>query len=151
VGQELEKQLSSLRRRKIAQKSLDRRGAILLIRGLDQAVDLVNRIAPEHLELCVTNPFSFAKRIRHAGAIFLGPYTPEAIGDYLAGPNHILPTAGTARFSSPLGVGHFMKRTNLLSFSRKALSGFEKDIKSFTECEGLEGHYRAVRVRMGRR
>jgi histidinol dehydrogenase len=148
VEREVKRQLSSLKRKGIAQKSLNMRGAILVVNRMDHAVEIVNRIAPEHLELCISNPFLLAKRIRHAGAIFLGPYTPEAIGDYLAGPNHILPTAGTARFSSPLGVSDFMKRTNLLSFTRNALSGFEKDVKGFAECEGLEGHYRAVQVRM---
>jgi histidinol dehydrogenase len=90
------------------------------------------------------------KDVKHAGAVFLGPHTPEAIGDYLAGPNHILPTAGTARFSSPLGVEDFMKRTNVMGFSERALGRFEKDVKRFAEWEGLEGHYEAVRVRMKR-
>lgn len=148
VRKELERQLTSLKRKKIAQKSLRQRGAILIVERMDQAVELVNRIAPEHLELSVSNPHALAQKVKHAGAIFLGPYTPEAIGDYLAGPNHILPTAGTARFSSPLGVSDFMKRTNLIYFSRKALRGFEKHVKEFTECEGLEGHYRAVQSRM---
>ena len=148
VRQELKDQLSSLKRKKIARKSLDQRGAILVVEGMDEAVELVNRIAPEHLELSVSSPLALARKVRHAGAIFLGPYTPEAIGDYLAGPNHILPTAGTARFSSPLGVSDFMKRTNLIYFSRKALMRFEKDVQGFTECEGLEGHYRAVQARM---
>ncbi len=148
VRKELERQLSSLKRKKIAQKSLHQRGAILIVRRMDQAVELVNRIAPEHLELSVSSPLALAQKVKHAGAIFLGPYTPEAIGDYLAGPNHILPTAGTARFSSPLGVSDFIKRTNLIYFSRKALRGFEKHVKEFTECEGLEGHYRAVQARM---
>ena len=147
VRKELKTQLSSLRREKIARASLDRRGAILVVRDLGQAIDLVNRIAPEHLELAVSNPLSLAKEVKHAGAVFLGPYTPEAIGDYLAGPNHILPTAGTARFSSPLGVEDFVKRINLLGFSQKALLSFSEDVKRFTEWEGLEGHYQAVRMR----
>ncbi len=108
----------------------------------------VNRIAPEHLELAVSRPHSLVKSVKHAGAIFLGRHTPEAIGDYMAGPNHILPTAGTARFSSPLGVEDFMKRTNLMSFTKSALRRFEKDIKRFAEWEGLEGHYQAVRKRV---
>jgi histidinol dehydrogenase len=150
VEKELERQLSSLRRRNVASESLDRRGAILIVEDLEQAVQWVNRIAPEHLELLVSRPFSLIKGVRHAGAIFLGPYTPEAIGDYLAGPNHILPTAGTARFSSSLGVEDFIKRTNLMSFTRRALSWFDKDVKRFSEWEGLEGHYRAVQMRMKR-
>ena len=147
VREEIKIQLSHLKKKKIAQASLNRRGAILVVENLHQAVELVNRIAPEHLELAVSKPLSLAKGVRHAGAVFLGPHTPEAIGDYLAGPNHILPTAGTARFSSPLGVEDFVKRTNLIGFTKKALRPFEKDVKRFTEWEGLEGHYQAVRMR----
>ena len=148
VKKELERQLSSLKRRKVASESLNRRGAILIVKNLDQAMRLVNRIAPEHLELLVSRPFALMKGVRHAGAVFLGPYTPEAIGDYMAGPNHILPTAGTARFSSPLGVEDFVKRTNVVSFTRGALRRFEKDVKRFSEWEGLEGHSQAVQMRM---
>ena len=148
VKKELERQLSSLKRRNVASESLNRRGAILIVKSLEQAMQLVNRIAPEHLELLVSRPFSLIKGVRHAGAVFLGPYTPAAIGDYMAGPNHILPTAGTARFSSPLGVEDFIKRTNLVSFTRRALRRFEKDVKRFSEWEGLEGHYQAVQKRM---
>jgi len=148
VKKELERQLSCLKRRKVASESLHRRGAILIVKNLGQAMQLVNRIAPEHLELLVSRPFALIKGVRHAGAIFLGPYTPEAIGDYMAGPNHILPTAGTARFSSPLGVEDFVKRTNLVSFTRRALRRFEKDVKRFSEWEGLEGHSQAVQMRM---
>ena len=148
VEEEVDRQLSSLKRRKVASVSLNRRGAILVVKNLGQAMDLVNRIAPEHLELAVSRPLALAKRVKHAGAVFLGPHTPEAIGDYMAGPNHILPTAGTARFSSALGVEDFIKRTNLLYFSHKALKRFEKDVKRFAEWEGLEGHYQAVQMRM---
>jgi histidinol dehydrogenase len=150
VNQELERQLSSLKRRNVAAESLNRRGAILIVKNLDQAMQLVNRIAPEHLELLVSRPFSLIKGVRHAGAVFLGSYTPEAIGDYMAGPNHILPTAGTARYASPLGVEDFIKRTNLVSFTRGALGRFEKDVKRFSEWEGLEGHSQAVQVRIRR-
>ena len=150
VMEAMRRQLASLKRRKIAYTSLNRRGAILIVRNLEQAMALANRIAPEHLELCVKNPVSLVKKVKHAGAVFLGPHTPEAIGDYLAGPNHILPTAGTARFSSPLGAEDFIKRTNLISFSRNALRRFEKDVKRFAEHEGLEGHYQAVKIRMGK-
>jgi histidinol dehydrogenase len=148
VRQEVERQLSFLKREKIARSSLQRRGAILIVRNLDQAMELANRIAPEHLEICVQKPSSLLKRVRHAGAVFLGSHTPEAIGDYLAGPNHILPTAGTARFSSPLGVEDFMKRTSLIRFTREALRRFEKDIQRFARWEGLEGHYQSVHLRM---
>jgi histidinol dehydrogenase len=150
VEKEVERQLSSLRRRKVASESLDKRGAILIVKDLEQAIQLANRIAPEHLELLVSRPVSLIKRVKHAGAVFLGPYTPEAIGDYMAGPNHILPTAGTARFSSSLGVEDFIKRTNLMRFTRRALGRFERDITRFSEWEGLEGHSQAVQVRMRR-
>jgi histidinol dehydrogenase len=147
VREELKGQLSRLKRKNIARMSLDRRGAILIVRDLHQAMELVNRIAPEHLELAVSSPSSLAAEVKDAGAVFLGPHTPEAIGDYLAGPNHILPTAGTARFSSPLGVEDFVKRINFIQFTKKALMPFEEDVKRFTEWEGLEGHYQAVRIR----
>jgi len=150
VKKELERQLSSLKRERIAHASLKRRGAILVMKDFDQALDLANRIAPEHLELNLRNPLSLVKGVKHAGAVFLGPHTPEAIGDYLAGPNHILPTAGTARFSSPLGVEDFVKRTNLIRFNESALRRFEKDVKRFAEWEGLEGHYRSIQIRMKR-
>jgi len=148
VREEVKKQLASCERRKIAQTSLNGRGAILIVRNLKQAVEVANRIAPEHLELAVSNPSSLVKGVRHAGAVFLGPYTPEAIGDYLAGPNHILPTAGTARFSSSLGPEDFLKRTNLIGFTKAALKPFEKDVQRFTDWEGLKGHYRAVQLRV---
>ena len=148
VMEELRKQLACLKRGIIANTSLNLKGAILIVKDLEQAMALANRIAPEHLELSVKNPWFLLKKLKHAGAVFLGPHTPEAIGDYLAGPNHILPTAGTARFSSPLGVEDFIKRTNLISFSRNALRRFEKDVKRFAEHEGLEGHYQAVKIRM---
>jgi histidinol dehydrogenase len=150
VRRELKRQLPPLKREKIAYESLTRRGAILIVKDLDQAIELANRIAPEHLELSLSNARSLVKRLRHAGAVFLGAYTPEAIGDYMAGPNHILPTAGTSRFSSPLGVEDFIKRTNLMSFTQSALKRFEKDVKRFAEWEGLEGHYQAVQMRMGK-
>jgi histidinol dehydrogenase len=150
VNMRVERQLSSLKRRRVASASLNQRGAILIVKNLEQAMPLVNRIAPEHLELAVSRPFALVKSVKHAGAVFLGPYTPEAIGDYMAGPNHILPTAGTARFSSPLGVEDFIKRTNLMSFTRGALKRFEKDVKRFAEWEGLEGHYQAVQMRIRR-
>ena len=151
VKEEVEMQLSALRRRRIAQISLDQRGAILIAKSLEQAIDVANRIAPEHLELSVSDPSSVIKKVKHAGAVFLGPYTPEAIGDYLAGTNHILPTSGTARFSSPLGVEDFLKRTNVIGFTRRALGQFDEDVRWMTEWEGLEGHYRAVHERVKER
>jgi histidinol dehydrogenase len=148
VEREVQRQLSSLKRARIAASCLNRRSAILIVKDLKQAMRLVNRIAPEHLELAVRRPRSLIKRVKHAGAVFLGPYTPVAIGDYMAGPNHILPTAGTARFSSPLGVGDFIKRTNLISFTGSALRRFEEDVRRFSEWEGLEGHGQSVQKRM---
>lgn len=150
VRNEVERQLATLKRRRVASVSLKGRGAILIVKDLKQAMELVNHIAPEHLELALWRPQPLLKNVKHAGAIFLGCYTPEAIGDYMAGPNHILPTAGTARFSSPLGVEDFMKRTNLMHFSKDALRRFEKDVKRFSEWEGLEGHYRSVQMRIRR-
>lgn len=148
VKGEIDGQLRSLKRSRIARTSLDEKGAILIVRDLEQAVAVANRIAPEHLELSLSHPFPYLKMITNAGAVFLGHQTPEAIGDYLAGPNHILPTAGTARFSSPLGVEDFVKRMNWMAFTSEALKGFEKDVRRFTEWEGLEGHYRAVQMRL---
>ena len=150
VTKEIKRQLSSLKRRRVASASLHQRGAFLIVKDLEQALKLVNRIAPEHLELAVSRPLSLIKKVKHAGAVFLGPYTPEAIGDYMAGPNHILPTSGTARFFSPLGVEDFIKRTNLMRFTKSALKRFEKDVKRFAEWEGLEGHYQAVQMRIKR-
>jgi histidinol dehydrogenase len=119
----------------------------VLTRDLDEAVMLANRFAPEHLELMVKKPKGLLADIRHAGAIFLGGYTPEALGDYLAGPNHILPTGGTARFSSPLGVYDFIKRTSVLSFSEAALNRYGEKAEYFARMEGLEGHARSLAVR----
>jgi histidinol dehydrogenase len=150
VKKEVERQLSSLRRRKVASESLERTGGIVIVKNLEQAVQLVNRIAPEHLELAASRPRALLGSVKHAGAVFIGQYTPEAIGDYMAGSNHILPTAGTARFSSPLGVEDFVKRTNVVSVTRRVLEGFEKDVERFADWEGLEGHSRAVQVRMKR-
>lgn len=147
VEEELQRQLLILKREKIARKSLQERGAILIAKDLDHAIELANWIAPEHLELNVRGSQRLKKMVKHAGAVFLGSHTPEAIGDYLAGPNHILPTAGTARYASALGVEDFQKKINLMQFSQKALRRFEKDVKGFTEWEGLEGHYQSVRVR----
>ena len=148
VGEEIKRQLSLLKRRTIASESLKQRGAILVVHHLRKAIDLANRIAPEHLELSVQNPLKYLKAIKHAGALFLGCYTPEAIGDYMAGPNHVLPTGGTARFFSPLSVEDFIKWTNLMRFDRKALRRFEKDLKKFTAWEGLEGHFKAIKMRL---
>ena len=147
VQREVEVQLERLPRREIARRSVEENGKILLTRSLDAAVDAANRIAPEHLELCVEDPFALLPRIRNAGSIFLGRSAPEALGDYFAGPNHTLPTSGTARFSSPLGVDDFIKRSSFLSSSQDVLAEAAPRIAEFARREGLEGHARSVLIR----
>jgi histidinol dehydrogenase len=144
----VELQLAPLARVDIARQSLSAFGAILVVENLDVAVELANHIAPEHLELQVAEPMDVATRIRNAGAIFLGPYTPEPVGDYMAGPNHVLPTAGTARFSSALSVDHFMKKTSLIRYSRAALRKEARDIINLATVEGLGAHANAIQVRL---
>ena len=143
VRAEIEVQLEVLPRKDIARRSLEDNGKIIVADSLDKAVEAVNRIAPEHLELCVDDPFALLPRIKNAGSIFLGRSTPEALGDYFAGPNHTLPTSGTARFSSPLGVDDFMKRSSFLYYDRAALNGCAEKIADFARREGLEGHARS--------
>ena len=147
VASEVDARLARLPKQAVASRSLEAYGAVVLTRDLDEAVMLANRFAPEHLELMVKKPKGLLADIRHAGAIFLGGYTPEALGDYLAGPNHILPTGGTARFSSPLGVYDFIKRTSVLSFSEAALNRYGEKAEYFARMEGLEGHARSLAVR----
>jgi histidinol dehydrogenase len=146
--EELQKQMKQLKRAAIIEESLNNKCRLIVTASLDDALDLANRIAPEHLELAVENPQECAKQIKNAGAIFLGHYTPEAIGDYLAGPNHVLPTSGTARFSSPLGVYDFIKRTSLISYSREALVQAGKACQTLAEMENLEGHSKAIQIRI---
>ncbi|MBA4397054.1 MAG: histidinol dehydrogenase [Syntrophus sp. (in: bacteria)] len=147
VAAEVDAQLAALPKQAVACRSLDAYGAVMLTRNLDEAVALANRFAPEHLELMVAKPQTLLADIRHAGAVFLGGFTPEALGDYLAGPNHILPTGGTARFSSPLGVYDFLKRTSILSFSAAALNRYRAQAEHFARIEGLDGHARSLAVR----
>ena len=148
VAREVEKQLRELKREAIARVSIERYGAIIITKNPAEAADIANRIAPEHLELFVKKPFELLKKIKNAGAIFLGPNTPEPIGDYMAGPNHTLPTGGTARFSSPLGTEDFIKRSNVLSFSKKGVEKLGKSVVRFTEMEGLGAHGRSVVIRI---
>jgi histidinol dehydrogenase len=122
-------------------------GAAMVVPDIETAIDLANRLAPEHLELVVDSPFEYLDRIRNAGAIFIGPYTPEPVGDYIAGPNHVLPTAGTARFSSALGVDNFTKKSSLINYSRSAFMAEAEDIVTLAETEGLDAHARAIKVR----
>jgi histidinol dehydrogenase len=147
VEQEIGKLLKSLSRQEIITACLEQQGLIIIVRDLAEGVKLANRIAPEHLELALEDPWGWLGQVENAGAVFLGSYTPEAVGDYMGGPNHVLPTAGTARFFSPLGVENFVKRTNILSFSRQALEGVQEDVARLARLEGLEAHARAVEVR----
>lgn len=147
VQAEVEAQLESLPRKDIARRSIADNGKIIVTDSLDKAVEAANRIAPEHLELCVDEPFALLPRIKNAGSVFLGRSTPEALGDYFAGPNHTLPTSGTARFSSPLGVDDFMKRSSFLSYDQAALNACGDRIADFARREGLEGHARSAESR----
>ena len=147
VQAEVERQLSLLPREPIARKSIEGSSKILLCDSLEEAIDTANRIAPEHLEICTDDPFAILSRIKNAGSIFLGKNAPEALGDYFAGPNHTLPTSGTARFSSPLGVDDFVKKSQFIYYTRDALEQVAQPIAAFAREEGLEGHARSVTVR----
>ena len=147
VQAELEKQIPMLERAEIARASIDCNGKIIVAQNLKQAIDISNEIAPEHLELCVDNPFDYLDSIRHAGSIFMGRNCPEALGDYFAGPNHTLPTSGTARFSSPLGVDDFIKKTQYTYYTRDALKRVAKDVEYFAKAEGLTAHARSAVIR----
>ena len=140
-------QLTTLSRKDIASRSMADFGAAMVVPDIETAIDLANRLAPEHLELVVDSPFEYLDRIRNAGAIFVGPYTPEPVGDYIAGPNHVLPTAGTARFSSALGVDNFTKKSSLINYSRSAFMAEAENIVTLAETEGLDAHARAIKVR----
>lgn len=144
---EIHRQMMALSRKKTAEKSLAQYGAIIITKSIEEAVDIANTFAPEHLELMVKHPQKVLGRVRSAGAVFLGSYTPEALGDYLAGTNHILPTGGTARFSSPLGVYDFYKRMSVLSFSREAFNKLSAPTAHFAQREGLDAHAKSVLVR----
>ncbi|MDD3346214.1 histidinol dehydrogenase [Oscillibacter sp.] len=147
VQAELEGQLAALPRQDIARRAIEENSKILLTNSLEKAVEAVNAIAPEHLELCVDEPFALLPRVKNAGSIFLGRYAPEALGDYFAGPNHTLPTAGTARFSSPLSVDDFVKKSSFLYYDQAALSPVAERIADFARREGLDAHARSVLVR----
>lgn len=147
VQREIERQLPLLPREEIARASIERNGKILLAESVEQAVEIGNEIAPEHFGLCVREPFAWLDRVRNAGSIFLGHNAPEALGDYLAGPNHTLPTGGVAKFASPLGVDDFMKKSQFSYYSRDALEGVSEKIALFARREGLEGHARSARAR----
>ena len=147
VSKEVEGFVAKLSRKEIIQKSLDNYGYILVAESMDEAIATVNEIASEHLELVTKNPFETMTKIRNAGAIFVGEYSSEPLGDYFAGPNHVLPTNGTAKFFSPLSVDDFIKKSSIISYSREALEPIYKDIVQFAECEQLTAHANSIRVR----
>ena len=148
VRDELEIQIPQLERADIARASIDNNGKIIVAEDLKQAIEISNQIAPEHLELCLDNPFDYLDSIRHAGSIFMGRNCPEALGDYFAGPNHTLPTMGMARFSSPLSVDDFIKKTQFTYYSRDALAKVAEDVAYFATAEGLTAHARSAVIRM---
>lgn len=147
VSKELEIQIPKLPRAEIARISIDNNGKIIVAKDLSVAIDIANEIAPEHLELCLDNPFDYLDKIKHAGSIFMGRYCPEALGDYYAGPNHTLPTTGTARFSSPLSVDDFVKKSQYTYYTKEALSKVADDIAFFANKEGLQAHAKSATVR----
>ena len=147
VQQELEVQIPMLDRAEIARASIDNNGKIIVAEDLEQAIDITNEIAPEHLELCVDDPFQWLPKIRHAGSIFMGRNCPEALGDYFAGPNHTLPTSGTAKFSSPLGVDDFIKKTQFTYYTPQALAEVAEDVAYFARMEGLTAHAKSAVIR----
>lgn len=147
AASQIREQASTLPKFKIVETSLENFGAIIVVDSIKQGIDLANEIAPEHLELAVKDPFEQLPKVKHAGSIFLGHHSPEPVGDYMAGPNHILPTSGSARFFSPLSVDDFVKKSSIISFSREALASMYKDIAQFARSEGLTAHARSVEVR----
>lgn len=148
VQAQIEQQLEVLEREEIARASIDANGKIIVADTLDVVIEIANAIAPEHLELCVDNPFDYLDKIRHAGSIFMGKYCPEALGDYLAGPNHTLPTSGTARFSSPLSVDDFVKKSQYTYYTADALKRVAEDVAYFARTEGLTAHARSATIRL---
>jgi len=151
VDAEIGRQMATLIRKEIARKAIDRFGAIVIVETLQEAAEVSNAIAPEHLELSVEKPFELLALIRNAGAIFLGHFTPESVGDYVAGPNHVLPTGGTARFFSPLSTDSFMKKSSLIFYTQEGLDKVGEAVMQIADVEGLEAHGNTIRVRMGKK
>lgn len=147
VRDEIERQIPLLEREEIARASIDNNGKIFVTDSIDEAIEVANDIAPEHLELCLDEPMSYLDKVRHAGSVFLGRYCPEALGDYLAGTNHTLPTSGTARFSSPLSVDDFVKKTQFIYYDKNALSSVAEKVELFAKREGLTAHARSAVIR----
>ncbi len=148
VRDELEVQIPLLERSEIARASIDNNGKIILADNIDEAIEIANEIAPEHLEVCLDNPFDYLAKIKNAGSIFLGKYCPEALGDYMAGPNHTLPTSGTAHFSSPLSVDDFVKKSQYIYYTRDAFGEIARDVEYFANREGLTAHGKSAAVRL---
>jgi histidinol dehydrogenase len=148
VAAEIQRQAASLPRLPVVAESLRRYGAIVVVSDLDEACGIINDLAPEHLEIVTRDDEAVAERVNHVGAIFFGAYTPEALGDYFAGPNHVLPTSGTARFASALSVYDFVRRTSMLRYSREALQGAVDRIATLARAEGLDAHARSVEIRL---
>ena len=148
VSNELENQIPQLIRSEIARKSIDDNGKIIVADDLYSAIEIANEIAPEHLELCVDEPFQYLEKVKHAGSVFLGRYCPEAMGDYFAGPNHTLPTSGTARFSSALSVDDFVKKTQYIYYTPSALADAADKVDYFARKEGLEAHAKSATIRV---
>ncbi len=148
VIKEVDKQIRQLPRKEIAQKAIENQGGVLIVTDLSQALEVANAIAPEHLELVVEEPWRWISKVRHAGAVFLGPHTPEAVGDYIAGPNHVLPTMGCARYASALSVEVFLKKTSIISYSPEALKEEAWAVIKLAKLEGLLGHAKAVEIRL---
>ncbi|MBR2372379.1 MAG: histidinol dehydrogenase [Clostridia bacterium] len=147
TANEIERQLALLPRCEIARASIDSNGKIIVVDSIDEAIKVSNAIAPEHLEVCVENPYDYLDKIENAGSIFLGGYTPEALGDYFAGPNHTLPTSGSAKFSSPLSVDDFVKKSSYIQYTKQALNKVKDQIATFAEAEGLSAHARSATIR----
>ncbi len=145
--EELNLQITSLSRRSIIEKSLSQYGAVAVCRNMEEAVGFANELAPEHVEICAANPMEYVEKIDNAGSVFLGNYSPEPLGDYFAGPNHVLPTGGTARFSSPLSVDSFVKKSSFLYYTKEALAGARDDITTLANAEGLTAHANSICVR----
>ncbi len=150
VTRELEIQYQKLSRKSILDRSLSEYSAVIIVNDLDEAIEVANRIAPEHLELCIEEPFSRLSYVKNAGAVFLGSWSPEPLGDYFAGPNHVLPTGGTARFFSPLNVADFVKKSSVISYTRRALEKAKDTVIGFAQYERLDGHANAIKIRFER-
>ena len=150
VSEQLEIQLNVLPRKEICRASIDGESKIIIAKNLDEAIDISNELAPEHLEIVLDNPLDVLPKIKNAGSIFLGKNCPEALGDYFAGPNHTLPTSGTAKFSSPLSVDDFIKKSSYIYYSEEAIKDVAEDIAYFAESEGLSAHAQSALSRLGR-